>query len=489
MERQITHPAVGGRIRGRLRGLLLIGLLACPAAQPMANFAGPVYRVSLSQDLARVAVEVRLPAGRSGALYAPRGRLAAISSLEGCDAGPVATRQNRILPQAAGDCVRYSYPLTAQQGRRSPAVASGVIVSTPGEWLWTPEEASGLPVRVELALPAAMNASVPWKPVAPGVFELPPSPGSAAATTVFGAFHVQDVPVGGTRLRVAAVDGPELELDPEILRRWLATAAADVARVGGAFPSPDVQVIVQPVRSRGPSPVPFGYVIRDGGEAVRFFVDPDRSLDELRNDWTATHEFAHLLLPYVRSREKWVSEGFASYYQIVLLARRGVYSEQEAWNRFHRAFVRAAQLDDPPALDELHRRDFREVRMLLYWSGAALALDLDVTLRTSDAALSLDTVMGRLADCCLPSARVWRADELFARLDEVAGTDLFVPRFEARMRTPGMPDLGPLYAELGIEPVSDTGVRLSASGRLATVREAIMAPREHSTADERSSGH
>ena len=83
-------------------------------------------------------------------------------------------------------------------------------------------------------------------------------------------------------------------------------------------------------RGGGGSAVPFGHVIRDGGEAVRFFVNDDKPLDKYLGDWTATHEFAHLLLPYIESKQKWISEGFASYYQNVLLARRGVYSEEEA---------------------------------------------------------------------------------------------------------------------------------------------------------------
>jgi len=479
---EINQMARTRRIRSGLAGLAAIILAGLPQHVVLASFAGPVYRVTPSEDLTRVTVEVRLPSGFSGALAAPRGKLGAIASLTGCDTGRVRTGRNRILPDIGGDCLRYSYPLSELAGRKSPPVAPGVMLSSPDEWLWIPEETSALPIRIEFALPEAMNVSVPWTPVAPGVFELPSSPGSSAAASVFGAFHTLDVPVGGTRLRVAAVDGPQLRLDTGVVREWLATAAADVAGVGGVFPSPDVQVIVQPVRSRGASPVPFGYVIRDGGEAVRFFVDPGRSLDELRQDWTATHEFSHLLLPYVTSTEKWVSEGFASYYQNVLLARRGAYSEQEAWDRFHRSFVNAAQVRDPPPLDELHRRNFWDVRMLLYWSGAVLALRADVALRDTGEPRaagelgSLDAVLGRLAACCLPSSRVWRADELFAKLDELAGSDVFVPLFEAQMQTNGFPDLRALYADLGIEPVSDEHVRLTDSGRLAAVREAIMRP-------------
>jgi len=470
---ELNHPQRPGRISALGRWLVPVVLALQPFALPAASFSGLVYRVAPSEDLSRVVVEVRLPPGRPLPLHAPRGRTGSIRSLEDCDAGRVAIHRNRILPGSGEACVRYSYPLHALAGRQSPQVKKDAIVSTPREWLWIPEDASGLPARIELALPATMNASVPWRPVAPNVFELPPSPGSSAAAAVFGAFRTLQVPVGGTHLRVAAVDGPELHLDSEVVRRWLATAAADVTSVGGRFPSPEVQVIVQPVRSRGDSPVPFGYVIRDGGEAVRFLVDPERPLSDLEADWTATHEFSHLLLPFVRSTEKWVSEGFASYYQNVLLARRGVYSEQEAWSRFHRAFLQAARVADPPPLDALHLRNFWEVRMLLYWSGAAMALKADVALREAEGT-SLDEVLGRLADCCLPSTRTWRADELFARLDDIAGVDVFLPLFGAQMREPGMPDQDALFADLGIEPVSDTSVRLTGTGRLVAVREAIM---------------
>lgn len=478
MSRQLNHPAGRRRCQRGLRLLLGLLVLLTVAAAIDATTRWPVYRVALSADLGYVDVEVRLPPGEARTLHARRGSLAAATLLEGCDRQPVARRGDRIVVGSAATCIRYRYPLNALWGRRGPQVAEGVVVSTPDEWLWMPEWSSGLPLRIELVLPPAMAASVPWTPIAPGVFELPRSPDSATATAVFGAFRELTVPVGQAVLRVAAVNGPSLTLDPAIVRRWLATAAADVAGVSGSFPSPRVQVIVQPVRSGNGSPVPFGYVIRDGGDAVRFFVDPQRPLAELVADWSATHEFSHLLLPYVRNSEKWVSEGFASYYQNVLLARRGAYSEQEAWSHLHRSFVRAGQISDPPPLRALHERRFWEVRMLVYWSGAALALAADTRLRHAARHLSLDVVLGRLADCCLPSERVWTAVELFSRLDALAGEQVFMPLYEQLDARPGMPDLTELYAELGIEPMSGDRVRLSGDARLAAVREAIMARKD-----------
>ncbi|MGD8416307.1 MAG: hypothetical protein PVH91_04555 [Pseudomonadales bacterium] len=450
-----------------LASLLAVRLVAWGEAAPEA-----VYRVTLSDDLREVQVEARL--ADPAPLAAPEGDVRELSELRGCNDEPVSIRRDRILTDSAGGCIRYAYALRPQSGRRAPPVAPGVVISTPGAWLWTPEMRIGSAIRIELSAPTAMAVSVPWRPMNPGVFELTPSPGSATGSAVFGRFDAFEVGVPGGRLRVAAVDGPDHRLDAGKVRHWLHTAAMDVAGVGGRFPNPDLQVIVQPVDAHGRSPVPFGYVIRDGGEAVRFFVAPDRPLSDLESDWTATHEFSHLLLPYVRSSEKWVSEGFASYYQNVLLARRGVYTATGAWRRLSRGFERAADIRNPPRLDQLDDRPFWDVRMLIYWSGAAMALKADVELRDRHGS-SLDAVLGRLAECCLPSERTWTAEALFAKLDELAPAPVFMPLYHRLMAERGMPDLTGLYADLGIVPGAD-GVRLTGAGRLVGVRDAIMRP-------------
>ncbi len=466
MERQ-------GNRRQRWARLSLIGVLALLASGPGAAEDEPFYQLSLSDDLSEVWVEARLPEGRP--LVAPDGEARQLQGLSGCQGEPVVVRSGRIAAEGANRCLRYRYPLAQQSGRRSPPVKAGVRVSTPGAWLWAPELAPGERLLIEIQ-DHADSVSVPWMPLGGNRFELRPSPGSATGTAVFGDFANLPLKTTGATLQVAALDGPDLSLDHGKLLEWLQVAADDVAGVSGRFPNPSVQVIVQPVTSHGRSPVPFGYVIRDGGEAVRFFVDPRRPIADYHADWTATHEFAHLLLPYVRSREKWVSEGFASYYQNVLLARRGAYDETEVWRRLHRSFGRAEDVRNPPRLDRLHERSFRDVRMLVYWSGAALALEADVRLRSLGQGLSLDTVLGRLADCCLPSERTWTAAELFRQLDTFTPEPVFVPLYDAYMANRGMPDLDPLLADLGIETGAD-GVSLSAEGRLVAVRKAIMRPK------------
>jgi hypothetical protein len=276
---------------------------------------------------------------------------------------------------------------------------------------------------------------------------------------------------GPTRVSYALLDPDPAPCARDRIDRWLGTALGDLIGVYGRLPNAGIQVLVVPVKAAGPSPVPFGHVIRNGGESVRFFVDPGRTLDELLADWTATHEFAHLMLPYVE--ERWISEGFAGYYQNVLLARRGVYDERELWSRFERSFRRAGALADPPSPNDAQARSFWEVRMLIYWSGAAVALLADARLRELSAGReTLDTVLGRLADCCLPSRRVWTGLQLFAELDRLSSHPVFVDLYRAHADSRGMPDLTALYSELGVV-VTPAGIEFDRFARQAWIRREI----------------
>ena len=97
---------------------------------------------------------------------------------------------------------------------------------------------------------------------------------------------------------------------------WIEATANDVKLVYGRFPNPKAKIIVIPTTENSwgsDSAVIFGRVTRRGGETVELFVNPDRPIEEYYADWTATHEFSHLMLPLLKQRYRWISEGFASY--------------------------------------------------------------------------------------------------------------------------------------------------------------------------------
>jgi hypothetical protein len=86
--------------------------------------------------------------------------------------------------------------------------------------------------------------------------------------------------------------------------------------------------------------------------------------------------------------------------------------------------------------------------------------------------MTLDDVMGRLQDCCLPSNRTWSGPELFETLDMLAGRAVFMPLYKRYADTAGFPDTRPLFERLGFV-VSGNGLKVRRGGELQHIRTAI----------------
>ena len=130
---------------------------------------------------------------------------------------------------------------------------------------------------------------------------------------VFGRFQVEPLPVGKTTLRVAILpSSPALTL--AAVKPWLQASAQSVIQVHGSIPQTDPQVLITPV-GRQDEAIPFARVLRGGGIGLQFYVDPPVTAQMFAQDWKATHEFSHLLFPYISRDDAWLSEGLASYYQ------------------------------------------------------------------------------------------------------------------------------------------------------------------------------
>ena len=249
---------------------------------------------------------------------------------------------------------------------------------------------------------------------------------------------------GGTTLQIRFAGSVEQQRADEIVR-WLQDVAEDVGHVYGRFPVDRVGVVVIPHRSssRGAtSPVPFARVTRRGRETVELYIDPDRPMSEFYADWTLTHEFSHLMLPRISWQQRWISEGFASYYQNVLMARAGHYSTHTALQKLSAGFDRGRNSQPQLSPNEAAQEGVRTARYKIYWSGAAIALLADVALREqSQGEESLDVVLGRFQECCLPSRRRWSGQEFFEKLDSLVMNPVFMPLYRRYANRPGFPDV------------------------------------------------
>ena len=445
------------------------GILA--AAGVSANESphqGHRYLVTVDADLDSASVEAAFD---HDVRYLYAGSRDAIENLESARScgGETIERRGWRLVVAGESCITYRSRLSDRDGRGRLAIPDDVRWTTSDQWLWKPRRTREL--SIGFSLPEGVEVSVPWQRMADG-YRIPRIGSSGNAVTLFGNLSNKRIPIGDTAVRLTGAGVDMAEVEP-----WIRKAVTDVTSVYGRFPVPEPQVVVLPARRSGRSShgVYFGHVIRDEGTAIQFYVDPSKTTEEMNTDWTAAHEFSHLLLPYTT---RWVSEGFASYYQNVLLARRGEYSETEVWRRLTNSFGKAAAIRNPPRLADLGDRPFWEMRMLIYWSGAALALMADVELRNrGGGAASLDDLLDGLQDCCLPARTSWSGPMLFERFDEIDDSELMSSLFERFLASEGMPaDVDVLLERLGVRR---TGGRVwfDESAPLAGIRRAIMAKR------------
>lgn len=439
------------------------------------------YTVSVDATLDTMHVEARFGAPVDDIRARSRDADRFVADMRDCDSGERLQNRGRRLEVSRGgvSCLSYVVDLgkAAAAERRNAGLAPGNVVVSPTVWLWHPPITSTARILVQFELPQDARVSVPWIPVAgrSDTFEMLPSPRNASAPAAFGDFFEALEELPGTTLRVAVLK-PRGSVDAEAIAGWVRTTAQNVTRAYGRFPNPSPHILVVPVGRSGwdsDSPVPFGRVMRDGGESVELFINEHIPMEAFYDDWTATHEFSHLMLPYLRSPHRWVSEGFAQYYQNILLARAGQYDEQRAWQKLYEGFERGRKSRPELSPNEAARRGIGAATMKIYWSGAIIALMADVELRRrSGGTESLDSALEQLQRCCLPAAQSWSGTQLFERLDSFVGDPVFMPLYRRYANEAGFPEYLSVLAALGVDVDADR-VKLSNDADLAGIRRAI----------------
>ena len=462
-----------------LRTIIISNLLLATPAIATHN-----YVIRIDSDLKRMHVTANFAEPQNA--IAARSREAGdfLLAASDCDAHqPLQNSGRRLhLPATGIRCLTYEIDMqrAAAAERRNLTLADSNLLLAPAVWFWRPALTEDAPVHVRFELADSIKLTLPWKLVNRQEQTYQPllSPQSSTSVAAIGHFEIREKSIPGATIRIALLTGQQPYASDDIAA-WVADTAATIDLAYGRFPNPEPTVIVIPVgdSARRKDAVTFGRVIRDGGESIELFINEASALEEFAGNWTATHEFSHLMLPYVERRHRWISEGFAQYYQNILLARSGHYSEQHAWQKILDGLERGRQSVPSLSPNAAALADTSAARMKVYWSGAALALMADTELRRRSAGReSLDTVLDRLQACCLPSTHSWSGPELLRKLDTLIAEPVFMPIYRRYADAEGFPDVRPQLRQLGVTRNSDT-VRLSQLAPLAAVRSAITAPR------------
>jgi len=470
-----------GAVHTQLFRWLLAAVVLSAASGAFAASVTHHYTVTVDYSLSRMSIEARFEQPVHSVTARSREAGKFLLDVRGCGAGQQIRMRNRrmMLPDHGITCLNYTVDLqrAAKENRNSKLLLPGNIIVSPIYWLWRPEIQNGTRLQVEFRLPQDVQVSVPWQRLdaSDSTYLLDKSPESSYAPAIFGDFDYRELEVPGAVLRVSIMNGVN-EMNNDAIADWIIATANDVSLAYGRFPNPSPQIVVIAVgdgQSSKRSAVPFGRVVRDGGETVEFFVDQTQPLEALLADWTATHEFSHLMLPYLDRRQRWISEGFSQYYQNVLLARSGAYNDLYAWQKLYEGYERGRKSRPELSPNEATDRGVRGGLMKVYWSGAALALMADVTLRERSAGKeSLDDVLEKFQACCLPSDRVWTGEELFTKFDSFISMPVFMPLYRRHANTAGFPDTSDVFERLGVS-VSDDVVRMRRNAELVLIRQSI----------------
>jgi len=339
------------------------------------------------------------------------------------------------------------------------------------EWFWVPHEwHENDTIRVEFDTPEGLTVSAPWERLSGNPDETSSSEFfiarrvmlSKKSVVLFGQLQMAQVnlPGGVLNLAIAAKNS-------STKRRyvnWTARIARSVVKEFGHMPVPSAQVVILPTWYASRSPVPWGEVRRGNGSGLVLMPKHKATMTELVEDWTLYHEFTHLYHPYLGSSGRWVAEGFASYYQNVLRAKAGVITAEYAWERMAAGFGRGAR--------DTHRGSTvaNAGLMRTYWTGAVMALELDMRLRQRYGT-TLGNVLGQFSNCCLPATHRWRPMRFMRKLDEISDSTLFTTTYRRYSASKKFPDYENLLKALNID-TSHEGQIFGTSA----LRDSIMKP-------------
>jgi len=281
----------------------------------------------------------------------------------------------RLRQPSRASCVDYETRFGTPRFRASD---SNAVLVSQTQWLWRPDPfPRGLEASVRFVLPADGQVSLPW-PRSDSTYFPKESAFFASTFGVFGTFDRQAFSVAGTSVNVARLGPKPSDND---VRRWIGRAIQATASVGDRFPRDQVHFIIVPVHSQSEA-VLFGMLRRGGGSSILLVPSPDASVEDLEASWIAVHELSHLWLPPMHSKDRWISEGIATYLQEVLRARCGLQSTERAWTRLQEGFERGRKSGTGrPLASESQNMNRTGAYHRVYWAGVAFALEVDVRLR------------------------------------------------------------------------------------------------------------
>lgn len=256
------------------------------------------------------------------------------------------------------------------------------------------------------------------------------------------------------------------------VKQWLLHAANALSLVYGEMPVNHFLTRIH-LSHTTDEIVPWGEVTRNYPPEVFLIINSNSSLAELKRDWTIYHELSHLLIPYDNGDARWFSEGLASYYQNIIQARSGMFSERKMWQKLFEGFVRGDKQNNfnhQPLAKVSDQIDRNRNYMRIYWSGALYWLKADIALRQLNSSMTLDNALKQLQRCCFD--RYLSAKEITKQLDTITNSKIFSDLFKSFAQSYHIPEYKNFLTALGVS-VNNHTISLNNQSKYSALRKSI----------------
>src|SRR6266567_9136575 len=256
----------------------------------------------------------------------------------------------------------------------------------------------------------------------------------------------------------------QLKVSRQDLLNWVRSAADAVSHYYGRFPVPHLTL---KVRSDAGAHVHHGVTYPKDGGLILISVGRDADIDELKTDWTLTHEMVHLAFPSMEDNHHWIEEGISTYVEPVARAQVGQIPIAETW----RQFIRDMPKGQPGAGDE--GMDNTHTWGRTCWGGAIFCLVADVQIRErTKNRKGLQDALRAILNSGGDINQDWDIEKALARGDRATGTNVLRNLYHAMRDKPAPVDLDQLWHKLGLD-LKNRAVIFDDKAPEANIRRAI----------------
>ena len=202
---------------------------------------------------------------------------------------------------------------------------------------------------------------------------------------------------------------------------WLQHGLDAVQHTLGPLPQATLPVRLK-TKWYATEPVPWGQVERgryNTGDGLYLVVYRYAKPHQLKYDWTLYHEISHLYLPYLDSNSLWLSEGFATFMQNIVLLQNGIYDRETFIEKLSAGLKRGknnTQSATGPLSKVTDAMRKNRAFMRVYWTGTAFFIEVDLALHRQGK--SLPAIIKAFSTCC--RAEVDTGKQLALTLDKAS---------------------------------------------------------------------